>query len=330
MDLNKATPQEIEDLIVRFLRRETAAYEMRKLEEWLKQDPSHRVQFDEINAAYQALHGNYARKSPHDAWKSLSDKLEEKKEIDLPVTRRYSYYKIAASIALLLVSFAGIWKYSVSGNDYASSEMVAKAGDEKKQLILPDGTIVWLNADSYISYGKEFGIRNRNVSLTGEAFFDVAKTGVDFVVATHSMSIRVKGTRFNVSAFSDNNESTTLEEGSVALTIKGQDQPIDMKPGDQVTFNEHSSEVTRKVVHAPSYSAWKEEELRFDNSSLKDVIDEIGKRYKVIISIESSTAGNEHLSMTIRNETLEEVLELITISSSLKYKVEGNQVKIYE
>jgi len=302
---------------------------MRKLEEWLREDPSHRIQFDEINTAYQALHSNYARKSPRDAWKSLADKLEDK-EVQLPVAPRFSYLKIAAALALVLVSLGGIWKYTMVRSDSVSADVVAKAGDEKKQLLLPDGTIVWLNTGSSISYGKEFGVKNRHVSLAGEAFFDVAKTGIDFVVATNSMSIRVKGTRFNVTAFADDNESTTLEEGSVALTIKGQDRPIEMKPGDQITFNEKSSEVTRKVVHAPSYSVWKEEEIRFDNSSLQDIIDEIGKRYQVTISIDSSIGNHEHLSMIIREETLEEVLELITISSSLKYKIEGNQVKIYE
>jgi len=323
---------EIEELIIRFLRHETSAYEMRKLEEWLKQDPSHRIQFDEINTAYQALHSNYSRKSPEEAWKSLSGKLDEEpadKEIKLPVVPRVSYTRIAAVIALVLVSLAGVWKYAVTTGNSASAEVVAKAEDEKKQLILPDGSTVWLNAGSSISYSKEFGVSNRNVALTGEAFFDVAKTGIDFVVATNSISIRVKGTRFNVTAFSNDNQSTTLEEGSVALTIKGHVQPIEMKPGDQVTFNEESSEVTRKVVHAPSYSVWKEGEIRFDNSSLQNIIDEIAKRYKVTVNIDQAIASRENLSMTIRDETLEEVLELITISSSLKYKIEGNQVTIY-
>ena len=329
MDLNRETPQEIEDLIVRFLRRETSAYEIRKLEEWLRQDPSHRIQFDEINTAYQALHSSYARKSPQEAWKSLSDKLEDK-EIEMPIATRFSYLKIAATIALVLAVLAGTWKYTSPGNSRPSADLIAKAGDEKKQIVLPDGTIVWLNTGSSISYEKAFGVNNRNVSLTGEAFFDVAKTGIDFVVATNRMSIRVKGTRFNVTAFSNDDESATLEEGSVALTIEGHDQPIEMKPGDQVTFNEKSSEVTRKVVHAPSYSVWKEEEIHFDNSPLQNIVDEIDKRYKVNITIDPSIAAREHLSMTIREETLEEVLELITISSSLNYKIEGNQVKIYE
>jgi transmembrane sensor len=338
MDQNTNSTPEIEDLIIRFLRRETSAYEIRKLEEWLKQDPSNRVQFDEINTAYQALHADTGRKSAGTAWKKLSEKIEESsvhatnhKTVSLyPLSpARFSFLKIAASVALLAVVSAGVWLYSTRHTDNAVAEVTERANHEKKLIVLPDGTKVWLNEGSSITYGGDFNKSNRNILLRGEAFFDVTKTGIDFVVATNSMSIEVKGTRFNVNAISDDNECTTLEEGRVELKVKGHDGTIEMKPGDQVTFDDGSKRVTRKVVNAASYSTWKEKELRFNNAPLHEILEQMERRFQIDIEINRNIA-NEKLSITIGDEKLEEVLELIAISSSLKYTVQGNSVSIYE
>jgi hypothetical protein len=90
------------------------------------------------------------------------------------------------------------------------------------------------------------------------------------------------------------------------------------------------NEVSHKVVHASSFSIWKEEPLKFTRASLSEILRNIETRYQVKITISNTIAERENISMTIQDETLEEVLELISISTSLKYKIDGSEVVMYE
>jgi len=331
MDYNTNTPDEIRDLIGRFLQHQATSLEIERLEEWLKSDPSHREQFNIINRRFQAGSSKPRFKSVDDAWNTLSDKLEENegaKIISLPGSELF--LRIAASIVIIAIAGFGALKYLDHKGSPELAEVVQAAPGEKRHLTLPDGTNVWLNAGSFLKYGDDFGETSRNVELRGEAFFDVTKTGIDFVVQTNNFVIQVKGTRFNVSAFQEHAiETTTLEEGHVVLKIKGSDQFFDLKPGDQIRFDPTANEVTRQIVNAPSYSVWKEDPLHFQNTTLEEILSELEKRYAVTISIDSVISRREHLSITITDESLEEVLELISLSSSLHYRIQADRVEIY-
>jgi transmembrane sensor len=336
MEYDSHTPREIQELIIRFLRHETSPDEIRWLEDWLEQDPSHRSQFDRINTTFQTLRDDQPDyETVTSAWDSLSAKIDnvspQARVKSLSPASRFTFLKMAASVLLLVAAGIAAWKYSiVNVNAAAEAVVVEKSSNEKKLVTLPDGTRVWLNANSELRYEQDFNVSNRNVTLEGEAYFDVTKTGVDFIVHTSNLSIQVKGTRFNVKAADGGKECTTLEEGSVALKINGHEESFDMKPGDQITFNKKSEEVAHQVVNAASYSVWKEEELVFEKATLAEIVSQLEKRFQVKIMIDKTIASRENLSMVIRDETLDEVLELIRISSSLQYSINGDEVNIHE
>jgi len=335
MEFNSLTPAEIQNLIIRFLRHESTPEEISWLEEWLERDPSNRAEFARINTTFHALGNDDPRRPGVDsAWQSLIEKIEDDesaekiKPIRTPST--FLFLKIAASFLLLTIAGFAAWQYSSSPVTLADGAVIEQALQQKKKVVLPDGTTVWLNVNSTLRYEKDFNRRNRKVALAGEAYFDVTKTGIDFIVQTDHMSIQVKGTRFNVKAFDGEKECTTLEEGSVALTVNGHEGSFEMKPGDQITFNEASNELAHQVVNAASYAVWKEEQLVFEKSSLAEIVVQLEKRFQVNIIIDETIASREYLSLVLRDETLEEVLELIRISSSLHYAVHGDSVTIYE
>ena len=248
-----------------------------------------------------------------------------------PLYPSFTWYKAAASICIVLLAGFGLWKYIRPDAANSLSAIVEQAVDKKKLVTLADGTKVWLNANSSIQYDENFGKNTRTVLLKGEAFFDVTKTGIDFIVQTNNFNIRVKGTKFNVTAFNnDVQECATLEEGRVVLQVKGNNEAFDMKPGDQVTFNNKSNAVSRRVVRPSSYSLWKEDPLRFKNATLKDILDEIQSRYHVTIRVHASSVMHEKLSMTLHEETLEEAMELIGIATSLKYSINESEVVMYK
>lgn len=331
------SPEYIKDLIIRFLKKEITPAEIKILEDWLNEDKTHRIQFDKINITFRTISsGEHPGQSLDDAWKTVSNKISEEDQTEITInpssTSSFFLLKIAASVIIIMgIGWSALNHYAPSLISFKNSEVVYTAAGDKTLIILPDSSKVWLNANSSLRYDSDFGINSRDVKLKGEAFFDVTKSKIPFIVATDKLSIQVKGTRFNVRAFNnDGSERTTLEEGHVVLKVSGNERQYDMKPGDQIIVNRSSNQVTRLKVKPSNYSAWKEERLEIVNESLGDIVRKLENRFGVTIEIDSIIAERENLTMTIHDETIGEVLELIKLSSSVKYSIDNDRIRIYE
>jgi ferric-dicitrate binding protein FerR (iron transport regulator) len=326
------------DLIARFLEKQITDDEIDELRLWLEEDVAHREYFDKVNENYQTrqILGQFNPEKIDKAWNRFSERINEEKQVKLQHTiiskNYYNFLRIAASISLVLAASVLIWKF-FPGNAALTSEKITVHNPQGRntQLVLPDSTLVWLNANSTLEYSNDFGTKKREVILKGEAFFDVRKkAGQNFVVQTDKLSICVKGTRFNVRAYAGEDANTTLEEGKVELRIAGQQNAYAMSPGDQITVKNSAREITIQKVDPTNFSAWKEDQLVFDNTPLSEIIMKLENRYKVRIIIHEKIANRERLTMTIGQESIDEILEMIQLSSRLSYKKDKGQILIYE
>lgn len=329
------TPEHIRSLIIKFLQKEITDEEIDELRSWLEKDPTHLSYFDDINNSLQSgvTLGRLNSDKVDKAWDTLSKRIDT----DSPSRKKvrslniHPLLKVAAVISLLIVAGYLLRKPIQQEIPLIGGSTVYHSKNQNTRVLLPDGTTVWLNADSKIEFDKDFDVEHRNVALTGEAFFDVTKSSSDFVVNTNHLSIHVKGTRFNVRAYADDQVvKTTLEEGKVELKVKGNDKLYSMQPGDQITFNSKKREIEVNHVDPADFSAWKEDKLIFDDTPLQDIILKLENRYSVDIVIEEHLAKSERLTMTIEHETIEEVLELIRLSSRLRYTINKRQILLYE
>lgn len=331
-------PGHIDRLILRFLQKEASDQDLNELNEWLDDREDHKRYFDQMNEAFQTSQvlSTFTHEKINHAWESVNRKLRalDKPPAKTRVIKQYHYniLRIAATVsAILLLGYAAWVKWSIPAMA-SKGTIVFTPERQNTKIYLPDGTAVWLNTNSTLQYGPDFGVTNREVFLKGEAFFDVRKDQKNFIVNAEAFTIRVKGTRFNVRAYKEEADfRTTLEEGSVELRVNGHGEgSYAMKPGDQITFNANQRQITRQTVNPADYSAWKEEELFFDDTALADIILKLENRYKVHIDIDDSLARHERLTMKIRRETIDEVLEFIQVSSRLKYRKEDTTIYIYE
>ncbi|MBA4055636.1 MAG: hypothetical protein C0490_13055 [Marivirga sp.] len=336
MDSFHNTPHHIQTIITKFLQKEASDEDLDILRQWLEADKKNVLQFEKINDTFQSLVTvtRFNADKTDRAWKNLSERIETKNETSIiSIPSRYSVWlKIAASITLLAASYFIIKSVTDTRENLAPKQtLVQNSKGNKTSLLLPDSSVVFLNANSTLEYSDDFGKSSRVVKLHGEGFFDVRKGKHDFVVTTQNLSIQVKGTRFNVSSADvDGTEKTTLEEGHVILQVNGKEGTYDMKPGDQIMFHTSSKKVVRKKVNPSYYSAWKEDHLHFENKPLSDIVLKLENRYKVNITIDSVLAQNEWITMTIEDESIEEVLQLIKLSSSLQYKITDKEIIIFE
>jgi transmembrane sensor len=323
----------IQGLITRFLTRKATDADIHELQAWLEEDPEHVSYFNEANEKFQATAtlSQFDLKKVNDAWQHLTARIETLDTRQAPDVVRFNFLRIAASVSIVLLSLFAIWKIVVKKKFSGTGDnIVFHSGEKNVHLLLPDSTSVWLNTNSTIEYTAKFS-EKREVKLKGEAFFDVRKKQEqNFVVRTENFSIQVKGTRFNVQAYETQDENATLEEGEIELTVKGEQQAYAMAPGDQITIKKAQQKVVFKKVDPTDFSAWKEDKLVFDNALLEDIILKLENRYHIDIVIEDAIAQRERLTMTIEQEPIEEILEMIQLSSRLNYRKENEQIIIYE
>ncbi len=201
---------------------------------------------------------------------------------------------------------------------------------QRSQITLYDGTKVWINSGTILKYPVTFSKDTREVYVQGEAYFDVAKDKEHpFIVNAGQLKIKVLGTRFNVCAYpEDENSYTTLEEGSVNAINTGNGEQLTLKPGEQVTFNPETNNLKYQEVNTELYTSWKENLLRFDEATFEELIIKMERWYGINITIDPSVDRNERYTMTIKTESLREMLLLISKTTQIKYEINGNSVRI--
>ena len=205
------------------------------------------------------------------------------------------------------------------------SEIRTPRGGEY-QVVLPDNSIVWLNADSKLRFPLTFSGKERRVFASGELYCQVAKDSLSpFRIEVEGLyEVEVLGTEFNVRAYSDLPSATTLVDGRVLIRDKG--TKVVLKPGEQAVKGKHGEVVVREVDVAP-YIAWKQGYFLFEDERLEDILNELARWYDVNIFFENSSVREERFSVDMpRHESFEEVLRLIEQTRSIQIEIEGNNV----
>ena len=220
--------------------------------------------------------------------------------------------KIAAVALALIVStvFATLYFAENSTRNAAFNTLYVPAG-QRAQITLQDGTTVWLNAKSTLRYPSRFAGKERQVTLTGEAYFDVAKNPrKPFLVSTQNIRLKVLGTQFNVRDYPNADRSKiSLLEGSVEID-RGNKGTIMLRPGDEATIEGGNISVS-EIVN-PNYFLWKDGIYSFDNESLLEILQKLQLYYDVTIKVEDPEIFNVRYTGKFRqSDGIDEILHII-------------------
>jgi ferric-dicitrate binding protein FerR (iron transport regulator) len=189
---------------------------------------------------------------------------------------------------------------------------------------LSDGTKVWLNSKSSLKYPVEFSGNTRNVTLEGEAYFEVSKNGHSpFTVKTKSGNVTVLGTHFNISAYEeDRNFETTLAEGKVKVSkiSKAGGESVILKPGQQARVRNEALKIAE--VDPSVYSAWKDGKFYFENENLKNILTKMARWYNFNVKFENRSLEQiKFTGIVMKEEPLDRLLDIISKTSNIKYKI---------
>ncbi len=262
-------------------------------------------------------------------WRNIEQKQKQQHN-----KKRYLGYwtKIAAAVIIGLLAgayVASLIRTKVEPVYYAAHSPKGSVS----QLIMPDSSIVFLNADSRVRYRMEGKNKIREVYLEGEAWFDVARNKKKpFIVHTPFYDVKVTGTQFNIKAYeSDRELTTTLEEGQILIQSSGYfrlAEDIILKPGEQMVLDKDSKEVSIKNVNPEWFTSWKDNKLIFVNMDLKELMVLLERKYGVNIEVKNKEILKLHFDGTIKNESIIEFLEIIKKALPIDYKVVGQKIEI--
>lgn len=368
-------PSNIWILIARKLSGEASSDELDDLEQLLRQDQ----------------HANYSKEMLHDLWQSGpvvdSQYVENKyKELVLQIQnmglddgkfgqddhyingapvetikkrgRKWGYiissFALIFGIALFIFHDKSKAPNKEAIEQLAKNEISTRKGSKTK-LVLPDGTQVWLNASSKLDYIKDFGNKIREVTLSGEAYFDVIKNAEKpFVIHTTKMDIKVFGTAFNVKCYpGEKTTETSLVRGSIEVTMKDRQEKIMLKPNEKLIINSEeikqdkkivtvSQTVTQKPIILLSHltllqkdntiieTAWVQNRLIFVSETFEDVALKMERWYSVHIEFANESVKTERLTGNFEKETIVEALNALQFTTRFSYTIKNNIVTIYK
>jgi ferric-dicitrate binding protein FerR (iron transport regulator) len=263
------------------------------------------------------------------AWNRVSSRMNDSghySEIShgRPIHLRSSFLRVAA-IALVILSLAGTGIY-ILNPDLLSKRITIASGNDQKNIgvSLPDGSAVFLNRNTEFSYRSSFGSRGRKVTLTGEAFFEIAAdAGKPFIIDAGNARVRVVGTSFNV--ITRNNESAVevfVKTGKVILTDNSGSKSLDLDPGYIGTMD---SEKTGRTMNSnPNYLSWNTGLLVYNGQKLDVVFADLKRVYNMDIETDDPSILENRWTSPIDNQPQETIIRLICASFNLSYTKDGN------
>jgi transmembrane sensor len=241
--------------------------------------------------------------------------------------------KIAA--VLLVVCLAGLFLYKINqraAKPVIFNEISATAG-EKKQITLPDGSVIFLNSASSIRYPNKFIGDNREIQLKGEAFFEIAHDKRHpFIIHTEQLKIQVLGTSFDVNAYHKDQEVVVaVATGKVGVTGRDKNNPktVLLIPGELLSYNKLTTRFDKRPVKTADISDWRQNILTFNFETLEKISGKLERVYGVTFVFNDRSILKKRFRLKVKNESLSNIMKLLSISGGgFRYKITGKQVII--
>ncbi len=302
---------------------------------WIEQSPENKKLFGQLVDLWEA--DNIIRREKEfdtdEAWTKFERQMNsavqkmDKGFIFSPFLRYAAIFILA-----LFIGGLGYAIFQNKSGGYSSNmvEYTAPYGS-KTSLKLLDGSQVWLNAGTTLKYNQGFGKHNRDIELSGEAYFEVAKNkNLPFVVKAKKISVTALGTRFNVKAYPEETVvETCLLEGSVKLQnlTRAGKQELILKPEQKSVFNLQNHKFLVTASDASEIS-WTTDKWVIRNTKMGEFSRLLERRYNVDFTFSDSRIKGYEFGGTIKDETIEQVLTAISLSAPVKYKIVNNHVTL--
>ena len=312
------TQEYIRQLAVKFLNGTASEEEKEILHKW----------YDSLNPDVPETETVFTR-DPESANEMKARMLANMKSLQQPVRKKADFTLIkrlvswSTAVAALVIAGFIFWTNQHKPTETGVRLVQAPLGKTLK-IALPDGSSIWLNAGSSLSYPSQFSGKTREVILKeGQAFFDVKHmTDKPFIVHAKTLNITVLGTSFDVKAYhNDKDIKVTVKTGKVGVTMR--DKPerpaLMLLPAEQATIPEKTTQIHVTEISKPAIAPWKDNRMVFEDELLSEVFNALERKYKQHIIIEKADLSAEKISLTLDDQPIGDVLKVLGFSKKFNY-----------
>ncbi len=303
-------------IIVSRLKETISPKEQEELDIWLHASPDHKKTYDDF-AGIWMLTGNKdsVEVDPQAEWNKFMEirDLEPAGTENFMIGRRRSMLLKVAAILVPLILLSGVYffyNHQPSNSDWVT----VNSGMDKKHLILPDKSEIWLNQHSEIRYMKQF-LKNREIQISGEAFFHVTKNGSIFRVHSGNAVVQVVGTRFNVRNIRDSITQVSVDEGKVILRAdKNKIKPVMLEAGEKGIYTNGATNIIKEDMTGKNDASWATRKLVFSNTPLTMVEKDLEQYFSVEIQL-SEALDSCKFSGEFEDPRLQNILQVLSIAT---------------
>lgn len=321
-----------EQIMIRYLQDVCTPEERALFETWLQGSEQNRNLFYETKVLWFA-----AKIDQYGSPQQLSNALDRFSE-NRQVSDRQRKRKIYLQWIRYAAIFAGtviVWLFMLLSPSKKSQENLITASvaqtDSSKLVVLSDGTQVWLNSNSSITYPSQFSNEKRLVTLKGEAYFDVTHdTSHPFIIQTPNIRIKVLGTSFNVQAYpGEKKTEAVLVKGSIAIGDSVGNNLAVMKPGQMVRFEKNNHKLTIQEVNPDTYTGWRYGQITLTAASITTIVNKLTEIYQVRFSVAPTLSDTTLYNFTFsKKKTVTEVMDMLSFVAPIRYQKQQSAIII--
>ena len=348
------------NLLAKKLSGEALPEEMTEMEKLLRENPEWIFPAEHLQHLFRLEAKNHPDYEAETAFELHLDHMRQK-GMPLPETpaflptakkpparkKAYLFFSILVFLLVATVIIRSMISTPAPALHKTISEVSTPIGAKSTKIVLPDSTVVWLNAGSRLTYNEKFGQDNRNTTLTGEAFFDVKKSSIPFIIHAQALRIRVTGTAFNVKSYpNEKTTETSLIRGSLEITLdKRPGEKFILRPNEKLVVSNDTSRTKQKtatrnepivmisgITQATDSTvietSWVDNKLAFQNETFDELANRMERWYGVEIDFRDEQVAHERLSGTFTNETIQEALERLQLTTNFQFTIKANNITI--
>jgi transmembrane sensor len=330
----KKTKEHIDEtILLKIIEQRADDNEVRLFERWIKTSEMHAEAFEQLKKTYRLTSIDTLNKQKN--WELIVQKVYEGKAvpdyIELPGKPFYSsnlQMKTLIRIAAMLVIILGV-SFLVKIIVFGSEQLTISGRNLKphESYQLADGSQVYLNGNSEITFSKKFGRNDRKISLKGEAFFEVHRNEkIPFSISTYKTTTQVLGTSFNVYSDSSEKVKVSVVSGVVAFYSQKKENGVKLTAGEQAAYNPSQAKIEKVQNTDPNFLAWKTGILYFNETPITEAFRLLQKQYSRVFVFETKQTVMPTLTTTIDNQTLEAVLEELDLLLSTKNSTRNDTI----
>ncbi len=321
--------------ILRYFKNTCTKEEREHLEAWISADPKHKSEIESLRLLWNGIKKESPRVDIDTAWRKVAMragittqtvpmKTSNYAPVQYNAFFKYAVRAAAVVVVLLGVFYAAYWYGGSTNTPHLAMKEVTTEKGQRVTVKFADGTSVTLNSMSTIKFPEKFSGALREVSLQGEAYFEVTHNQkAPFIVRTDNAVVKVLGTGFNVQAWpDDNNVEVVVVHGKVSVqsgSLSSHNEVI-LTKGQQSIVGKGTSPTQARDVNLDEFLSWTEGRLEFHQTALQSVLKQLGRRYDVQFDVKDSLLLQKTLTATIKDESLKEVLNLMALSLNLHYE----------